>query len=579
MSVYCVVNARQKLHDPTRKIFLNEPLQYDNARAHCFRLTLTADDGTGPADLSDVIVAANFLRPDGGTVAIDTGTITENVIEVVLPAACYSSVGRYKLTVNLVEGEEEDASTRTAMIVEGITERNTSGTPVDPGTVIPSITDLIAEIRRVEESIPDDYSTLANGVVRQDEAQTLADANKETARDNIGALGSDVIAPQFSDEVAYEKGRFVWYEDELYQFTEDHPAGDWTGTDCTQVDDVTNSIWDAASVAVENVVCIQDEEPEQDEAKIWIPESSAQQVIVATYTDVQEMAQNVAVVQDETPVDPNTKFWIPSTSVQETQVPTYSEFQDLRDYMHHLEGKTLVCLGDSITYLGYADAIATATGMTVHNCGFSSGRMAKTSATSGFYYTVNYFGFFQLAQSIATGNWTVPDRLNSVEGFETQKAQLAAIKLIDFNEVDYVTIAYGTNDFASVIPFDNQNDPEDYTTYKGAIRYGVKQLLTAFPHLRILGVTPPYQFWTSGGVYVDDCTTHQEGGNLKRDYVQATIEGFTDMMLPYVDNFTNAGINVTNRLAFFNATDGTHPNDVGRAHLGRRIASAILLNY
>lgn len=201
MSVYCIVNARQKLHDPTRKIFLNEPLQYDNAQAHCFRLALTSDDGTSPADLSGMTVVANFLRPDGGTVAIDTGTITGNVVEVILPAACYAAVGRYKLTVNLVEGSGESAAARTALIVEGITERNTSGTPVDPGTIMPSINDLIAEIETVAATIPEDYTELSNTVdglvesganapVRYDAAQTLTSAQKKQARTNIDAASA-----------------------------------------------------------------------------------------------------------------------------------------------------------------------------------------------------------------------------------------------------------------------------------------------------------------------------------------------------------------------------------------------------
>lgn len=335
----------------------------------------------------------------------------------------------------------------------------------------------------------------------------------------------------------------------------------------------------AAVLAAGDVVLVQDEEPQEEITKIWIPETSATEVVVPTYSELQDMAQNVAVVQDEEPVSLNTKLWIPASSAQETQVPTYSEFQDLRDYMHHLEGKRCVCLGDSITYLGYTGAMETATGMTVTNCGFSSARMAKTSATSGFYSIVNYFAFFQLAASIASNDWTIPDQLNSESGFETQKIQLAALKQVDFSAVDYVTIAYGTNDFASAIPLDNPNDPEDYTTYKGAIRYGVKQLLTAYPHLKILGVTAPYQFWESGGVFVDDCTTHLVGGRLKSAYIQATMEGFADMFLPYVDNYYAGGINFPNHLSYFIATDGTHPDQRGRDHIGRRIASAILLNY
>ena len=144
MSVYCIVNAQQKLHDRTRKIFLNEPMMYDNARAHCFRLYLTDDDGNTPADLSGASVTASFLRPDNVTVDITDGTITGNVVEIVLSEGCYTAAGRYKLTVNLTEGGS--STVRTVLIVEGITERNISDNHEIPDTTIASINDLIEEI-------------------------------------------------------------------------------------------------------------------------------------------------------------------------------------------------------------------------------------------------------------------------------------------------------------------------------------------------------------------------------------------------------------------------------------------------
>ena len=204
MSVYCIVNAQQKLHDRTRKIFLNEPLMYDNARAHCFRLYLTDDDGNTPADLSGASVTAAFLRPDNVTVYITDGTITGNMVEVILSDDCYSAAGRYKLTVNLTESGNE--TVRTALIVEGITERNISDSTVIPDSTISSIDDLIEDINTARASVPTDYSDL------------LA-----------------TIAPDFDDTTAYARGQFVWYDQVLYQFVADHAAGSWSESDATAV--------------------------------------------------------------------------------------------------------------------------------------------------------------------------------------------------------------------------------------------------------------------------------------------------------------------------------------------------------
>ena len=55
-----------------------------------------------------------------------------------------------------------------------------------------------------------------------------------------GEVPASSIAPTFDATTAYSEGEHVWYGGYLYQFTEDHAAGAWTGTDA-----------DAAVVGVE----------------------------------------------------------------------------------------------------------------------------------------------------------------------------------------------------------------------------------------------------------------------------------------------------------------------------------------
>ena len=38
MDVFCIVEHKIRLSDPTRKTFLNEPLAYDNTLAHSMRV-------------------------------------------------------------------------------------------------------------------------------------------------------------------------------------------------------------------------------------------------------------------------------------------------------------------------------------------------------------------------------------------------------------------------------------------------------------------------------------------------------------------------------------------------------------
>jgi len=189
--VYCIVNKTIKLADRTQKINLNEPLAYDNANAHAMRVTVFNDDG-GPESLSGVGVVGNFMKSDGNTVTPINGTVNGNVAEVILPASCYVTPGRYKFTMNLAKTEAEptdgieafstskayakgdkvvynskvyvftsahsagawsgiDAEesilnySRTVLWVEGHVEKNINGTIIDPGTPVTNIDQIISQ--------------------------------------------------------------------------------------------------------------------------------------------------------------------------------------------------------------------------------------------------------------------------------------------------------------------------------------------------------------------------------------------------------------------------------------------------
>lgn len=64
-------------------------------------------------------------------------------------------------------------------------------------------------------------------------------------------VGADIpqilanIAPSFSNSTSYSAGDCVIVLNKLYQFTADHPAGNWTGTDATEVN-VTSLLEEAA---------------------------------------------------------------------------------------------------------------------------------------------------------------------------------------------------------------------------------------------------------------------------------------------------------------------------------------------
>lgn len=165
-----------KVDDLTGHTFLGE------SAAHTFEI-YDADGGA----LSGT-VSATVLRSDGGTVWISDGSIVDGEVHVTLSAQCYAIPGRIVISIYLTSG------TVTTCIYCGVANvnRNRSDTAVDPGTIMPSVADLIARIEAAVNSIPADYSTLATQVSNQGgQINTLNASVSENAGD-IADLQTDV---------------------------------------------------------------------------------------------------------------------------------------------------------------------------------------------------------------------------------------------------------------------------------------------------------------------------------------------------------------------------------------------------
>lgn len=194
---------------------------------HCEQITFTGDN------LSNVIgvnlfvdgepydgggdVTATVVLSNGATVALEDGVLNGNKASVTLTSGCFICPGLIGVYIRLTNG---DVKTTVLSAVFTVIESET-GSAVDPGTIIPSVQDLIDDIADAVATIPPDYSAL------------LA-----------------TIAPTFSAITAYSGGSYVWYDSVLYRFTANHAAGAWTGTDATAVvvgDELNNAVrYDAA---------------------------------------------------------------------------------------------------------------------------------------------------------------------------------------------------------------------------------------------------------------------------------------------------------------------------------------------
>lgn len=263
------------------------------------------------------------------------------------------------------------------------------------------------------------------------------------------------------------------------------------------------------------------------------------------------------------------RFWVVESGPQAGVLDEYAKLP--------FAGKSIVNFGDSIFGLtrpphDVSSYLAQDTGATVYNAGFGGCEMS-THADSNY----NPFSMCNLASAVASGNWSSQEAAASASGMPAYFSEtVTMLESIDFNDVDIVTIGYGTNDWNNSSPLDNGGNT-NMAYFADALRYSIETLLTAYPNLRIFVCTQTYRFWMdSQGQFTEDSNTKVNATtNLKlTDFVSKTIEVAKEYQLPYIDNY-NIGMNRYNRSQYFYPTDGTHPTPTGNQLIAGNIAKSL----
>jgi len=261
-----------------------------------------------------------------------------------------------------------------------------------------------------------------------------------------------------------------------------------------------------------------------------------------------------------------------------------------------LSGKTAVFFGDSVlgdyyTPYDYPSYIAKFTGLNVINAGFGNTNMSYTGVH-------RWLSMASLAASIYDGNWTrIESGVSSSDyndikwwGTETNYVQykLSMLKALDWNTVDYIVINYGGNDWLGNIPIDNPSGPTSVTSSMlSATRSVILYILGAYPHIKIIFVTPLWRWWDeytennpSGVVSYTDSNTQQNSENKTlKEYCDALREMATeDYQIPCFDLYRACGFNQYNRHQYFEPYDGINPFPYynGFEHIGRLISGFML---
>lgn len=123
-------------------------------------------------------------RADGAAVPI-TGVVSNNLLYIDLPQEAYAIEGPVTVVVRSVTA----AAKTTIFYGYGNVLNGESGTIINPGNVIPDITDLLAAIDQMQQATAD-AEAAATKAVRYDSAQSLTDTQQAQARINISAASA-----------------------------------------------------------------------------------------------------------------------------------------------------------------------------------------------------------------------------------------------------------------------------------------------------------------------------------------------------------------------------------------------------
>lgn len=182
----------------TPQIWPNALMLTGDNLAHTWRVRVF--DGGGAVALTGATVTGYFVRTDGNTVAVQ-GSVEGSTAIVTLAQACYAFEGDLKGVMRLtLGGKTVTLSVLTLMVRKVLTDAI-----IDPGNVIPSLEDLLAQIEAMETATA--AANTAAGAANT--AAAAADSAASTANTAATAATNAANAANSGEtaRVAAEKNR------------------------------------------------------------------------------------------------------------------------------------------------------------------------------------------------------------------------------------------------------------------------------------------------------------------------------------------------------------------------------------
>ena len=242
--------------------------------------------------------------------------------------------------------------------------------------------------------------------------------------------------------------------------------------------------------------------------------------------------------------------------------------------------KTIAWFGDSIVNgNNHPNRVGVVVGAkTVHKFGFNSCTMSRNAGSLDGYDKLTMYRF---SDAIATGDFK-----DVLAGAEYLKAnnnqdftpQAKAMSEMDWTKVDYIIIAFGTNDWAGSTPLGSEFLADSTgSTFIGAACHVVETILTKYPHIQIMFNGPVFRTrWFNDRPEQNSDTVTDAQGKYLVDYQDALIKVGEKYHVPVFDFYRKSGINILNYRQYF--SDGVHPIENGTQLWTKKLAAFLLSN-
>ena len=252
-----------------------------------------------------------------------------------------------------------------------------------------------------------------------------------------------------------------------------------------------------------------------------------------------------------------------------------SEFSITYSYIDNEKTKKMVCFGDSITGMfnnetDYPSIIERETNLETYNVGFSGCQWTDHKSEKYLPFSMN-----RLVDAICDNDFSLQNASVDSCG-QTYINRLNTLKSIDFSIVDYITIFYGTNDWANDAILKSSSDNEDLqkqrTNVEDSMKYCISRLQTKYPNIKIIVITPYWRYFNNADSSI---VTNNNGNNLREfsNYMENVARN--ELKIETINMYNQLNINITNYNNYL--SDGTHPNEKLKYIIAQIIENKIMM--